>query len=279
MTQKKRPANRRKKSRRKKRALKKLLILLCVLAVLTFIISLVYTVFQLKAINVTGNQYTASQDVMDWIQEGQFSDNTLYVAAKYNMDHTEQLPSVESVDVKLISPWVVEVQVYEKELTGRIDCGNEFLYFDVDGIACHRTTEVWEGIPYIEGVEIEQDEVKLGERVPVKEEELFEQLSQLSKDLIELELYPDRMVYENKGIMVCFGDIHVMLGSDGFQEKLKQVSPILQKLNEQYPGRTGVLHLENYEAGEETIRFVPDENENEEENIDGQIPDEQIIQE
>ena len=49
-----------------------------------------------------------------------------------------------------------------------------------------------------------------------------------------------------------------MLGNDEFEEKLQQIPPILKELNEQYAELTGTLHLEKYDTGNTTIRFVPD---------------------
>lgn len=270
MAQKKRPANVRKKKRRRKRFMKKMLATLCVLAVLTFVISLIYTVFQVKKITVTGNQYTSSQDVTEWIQKDRFADNSLYIFFKYNMDNVKQLPSVESVTVKLETPWVLKVTVHEKTLAGRIDFGSDFLYFDANGIASLITSERLEEIPYIEGVELNMEEVKLGEEIPAQNVEIYQQTSEVSGYLSEQGLSPDRIVYEDNGITLYFDDIRVMLGNDDFEDKLKQIPPILKELEEEYEGMTGVLHLENYENGSTTVRFVPD-TVSEEDEIDDEM--------
>ena len=54
-----------------------------------------------------------------------------------------------------------------------------------------------------------------------------------------------------------FGIVEVLLGSGGYEEKLEQVQPILDKLAELYPDTAGTLHLENYDPDSESIRFVP----------------------
>ena len=41
------------------------------------------------------------------------------------------------------------------------------------------------------------------------------------------------------------------------KKSLAQVAPILEKLTELYPGKAGMLHLENYDAESESIPFVP----------------------
>lgn len=249
----------RKKKRRRRQLKKRMLRGLCVLAVLTFVICLIYTVFQVKKINVKGNLYTASQDVVDWMKKDRFSDNSLYLYLKYNRDDIEQLPSIESVDVELQSPWIVEVQVHEKELVGGISFGEKYLYFDAEGIASVITAEKLEGVPYIEGVDIAEEKVELGKTIPVEDTWLYQQIKEFSSCLAELELEPDKIVYEDSGITLYLESIRVLVGNDAFEEKLQQIPPILEKMNEQYAGLTGTLHLEKFNAGNTTIRFVPDQ--------------------
>lgn len=261
----------RKKKRRRRRLRKRILRVLCALAVLTFVICLIYTVFQAKKINVKGNQYTASQDVVDWMRKDRFSDNSLYLYFKYNRDDIEQLPAVESVKVKLKSPWVVEVQVHEKELVGGISFGAKFLYFDAEGIASLITSERLEGISYIEGVDIAEEKVQLGETIPVEDTWLYQQIKEFSSCLAELELKPDKIVYEDSGITLYLESIRVLVGKDAFEEKLQQIPPILEKMNEQYAGITGTLHLENFNAGNTTIRFVPDQMPEDEDDSEDEV--------
>ena len=259
MAQKRRPVkgNAQRKKRRRRRFMKRMLSILCVLAVLTFVISLIYTVFHVKKINVTGNQYTTSQDVLDWMKKDRLSDNSLYLFWKYNQDSIEQLPSVESVEVKLKSPWVVEVKIHEKELVGQIKCGTQFLHFDLEGIASLLTDEKLEGIPYVEGIDVKVEEVQLGKGIPL-DDQICRQIKEIGKYLAGQELNPDRIVYEDFGITLYWGGIRILLGNDEFEEKLQQIPPILKELNEQYAELTGTLHLEKYDTGNTTIRFVPD---------------------
>ena len=259
MAQKRRPVkgNAQRKKRRRRRFMKRMLSILCVLAVLTFVISLIYTVFLVKKINVTGNQYTTSQDVLDWMKKDKLSDNSLYLFWKYNQDSIEQLPSVESVEVKLKSPWVVEVKIHEKELVGQIKCGTQFLHFDLEGIASLLTDEKLEGIPYVEGIDVKVEEVQLGKGIPL-DDQICSQIKEIGKYLAGQELNPDRIVYEDFGITLYWGGIRILLGNDEFEEKLQQIPPILKELNEQYAELTGTLHLEKYDTGNTTIRFVPD---------------------
>ena len=70
-------------------------------------------------------------------------------------------------------------------------------------------------------------------------------------------LTPDRLSCAEGSLRVYFGIVEVILGDGGYEEKLQQVGPILEKLAELYPETAGTLHLENYTEESESIRFVP----------------------
>lgn len=253
-----RQPKKKKRRKNKRRRLKILAVILGVVAVLVLLGYFAVGVCKLKQIVVTGNQYCSQQEMLDWIAEGKYSDNSLYVFWKYNQKDLKQLPVVESISVKLKSPWKVQVQVKEKRFYGRIDYDDGFLYFDKEGMAALKTPDVIEGVPYIEGMEVDLEKLKIGAVLPVADSEVFDKISEISALLEEYELTPDKISCEDGGMTVHFGGIRVSLGSSGFADKLAQVPPILAKMSELYADQTGVLHLENYEISDSSIRFVPD---------------------
>ena len=58
-------------------------------------------------------------------------------------------------------------------------------------------------------------------------------------------------------MQIYFGIVEVLLGDRDYEVKLQQIPPILEKLAELYPETAGTLHLENYNADSDNIRFVP----------------------
>ena len=86
---------------------------------------------------------------------------------------------------------------------------------------------------------------------------IFEKIVEVSKNLKKYNLTPDRMGCTDGGVQIYFEIVQVSLGNGNYEEKLRQVEPILKKLTELYPGKAGVLHLENYDAESESIPFVP----------------------
>lgn len=210
--------------------------------------------FQVRKIDVKGNQYLSSQEVADWLGTDELSGNSIYLLCKYNLTDYELLPAIEDVKVSLKNPWTVKVKVTEKRIAGYIILGDDFVYFDKDGIVLAKTREWWDDIPCIEGLSI--SEVKLYEELPISKEnkKAFEHLLDMSLTLKKYELKPDRIVCQGADLYLYFGNVCVILGDDAPGERIAQIPPILEKLGEQ----GGTLHLENYSENSTTISFEKD---------------------
>lgn len=213
--------------------------------------------FHVQKITVTGNQYCTTNEVIQWVQQDKYSGNSLYILAKYNLTNVEQLPLVEQAEVSLKNPWTVQVRVYEKTLIGYFDLNGEGLYFDKDGVAMIKTLEPLENIPYIEGLDIDPAQVKLHEPLPIDDRNVFQSILDITQLLEKHALTPDRIVLSGGSVNLHFGPVTVQLGTGDFADKTAQISPILQKLNEQFAGQAGVLHLENFSRTNDSVSFVP----------------------
>lgn len=250
---------RKKKRRRKRRILwRAILALFGIMAVLALLCYLTVILFETKKIDVTGSQYSSEQEIREWIQSDPNASNTLYILWKYNQEDIVQLPIIEKTRAKWKSPWEVTVQVTEKTFGGRIDFNGESLYFDKDGMACLKTADVIEGVPYIEGMELDAEKVKLGDTLPVADKEIFENIHTITGLLKKAELTPDKISCDGNDLTLHFGGVRVQVGNGDYAEKVNQAVSILAKLQELYPGQAGVLHLENYINTDSHIRFVPD---------------------
>lgn len=252
------PEKRGKKPKRKKSGRKFLVGLLCGIIILAGLGYLVIVLFEVEQIVVTGNQYCSEQEIIDWLKQDKYSDNSLYLLWKYNQNDVAQLPAVEEAKVGLKDLKTVSVQVKEKTFSGRVDYEGKFLYFDQQGKAALITDSVIEGVPYIEGMEIKAEKITLGKALPEEEGQVYEEIKEIIPLLEKQGLSPDRIACEGTDLTLHFGGVRVQIGSGKFSERLAQVPPILEKLTEMYSDQTGVLHLENYDVSGSSIRFVPD---------------------
>lgn len=78
---------------RKKRIIKQaamkaiLVIILVCIAMITFLL-----LFQVRKIEVSGNQYLSRQEIADWVQDDNWSSNSLYVMIRNHLMNHELLP-------------------------------------------------------------------------------------------------------------------------------------------------------------------------------------------
>ncbi len=244
----------------KRKKYKKRKILPIVLSVLGFLViasAVVVLLFRTRAIEVEGSSYYSENTITTWIQNDKMSANTLYVLLKYDLLDGDLPSGVERFQVSLKNPWTLRVTVQEKEMAGYVTDGDAYLYFDGAGTAILRSKKLVGGVPCIEGLTGDVSGVKAGEKLPVEEDDIFENIVDISDNLRKYDLAPDRISCAEGDIRLYFGGVEVILGEGGYEEKLRQLEPILGKLNELYPDTAGTLHLENYTSESESIRFVP----------------------
>ncbi|PQL31294.1 cell division protein FtsQ/DivIB [Mediterraneibacter gnavus] len=231
--------------------------LITVLSVLVLFFA-VFLLFQTRKIEVTGNQYCQDEELVKWVQKDKYAFNSIYIWWKYNYGDVTKPAAIESVKVSIKNPWTVVMKVKEKEFLGYFDYQGEFLYFDEDGTAALKTTEVIPGAPFIEGLELNTKKVKMNKKLPVTDQDIFERIVEVTRLSNKYELSSDRLTCSDGGVNLIFGVVTVQLGKGNYEMKIAQISPILEKLNEKFAGQAGVLYLENYETSGTSVRFVPE---------------------
>lgn len=244
-----------KKKKRRRQAWKTVLTIAAVLILLGLI--LVFG-FRIRTVEVKGNDYYGDNSIASWIQNDRLAENSLYVLLKYRFTQPDMPSAVESMEVSLKNPWTLLVKVQEKTMLGYVDYDGAYLYFDREGIASLRTKKVMEGVPYVEGLDFDASSVVIGEELPVEDDSIFGKIMDASQYLKENELSPDRLVCGENGITLYFGKVEVLLGNSGYDNRIAQIKPILEKLQEKYPDTAGTLHLENFDESSDAVRFVPE---------------------
>lgn len=241
-----------KKKKNKKRTICAI-ILVIMMACFWFIVFLL--LFQVRKINITGNEFLSKSSVAEWIEEDELSTNSLYVWWKFNFSHYKKPAAVEDVKVSLSNPWTVKVKVKEKQIVGYLIVDDQFVYFDKDGLVLEKTNEWRDNIPGIEGLNVSKAE--LYKELPVSKgyKKVFSNLLEMSSSLKKYKLKPDRVICKDEDIYLYFGKKCVLLGNKNFPDKIAQIPPIFDKLGD----KTGTLHLERFDEFNTTITFAEGE--------------------
>ena len=183
-------------------------IILVVLTVLIVMAAAAVFLFRTRSYKVEGNSYYGERTITTWIENDPLSVNSLYVLYKYNFTDADLPSGVESLSISLKDPWTVKVKVKEKEMAGYVDYDGAYLYFDRTGTAVLRTKKIIEGVPHIEGLMFDSAKAKIGKKLPVEDDSIFEKIVEVSKNLKKYNLTPDRMGCTDGGVQIYFEIVH-----------------------------------------------------------------------
>lgn len=269
-----------KEKRRKQRLLKKVLIGILVFMILTVVaVFVVINVFVVKNVKVEGNELYDEQLITDTVLNDEYSWNSLYVLLKYTFIDTEEVPFIDTMEVRLEDPQTLKIKVYEKGMLGYlyISAIGENAYFDKDGFVVETSTRIIEDVPKMDGIDC--DEVILYEKLPIENQQLRDILT-LTQALKREGLEPDSIHFGlEQAPVLYYGDTEVWLGSI---ELLTQKVARLKEIMPSIKGIAGVLHMENWTEESANIIFekAPEVPETDAEgditDVEGDTPDAEV---
>ena len=166
--------------------------------ILLAIFLVLIAVFQVRDVEVTGNVLFTEEEVKDMIINDALTSNSLYLTWKYrNSKPDDSMPFFSAVDIVLLSPSSVRIQVYEKTQIGYIQKDGQNVYFDKNGCVLQCTEEKKEGVPEITGIEIGTPVIY--ETIPIEDEKILKEMLDLAQMLNERNLVQmcirDRMIH------------------------------------------------------------------------------------
>ena len=226
-----------------------------VVLILTIAIILVsaFLLTYVQKIDVTGTEYSKEEEILECIQADPYTMNSIYTFWKYKTGGFSFPEVVDSVEIGFKAPWELQVTVKEKEIVGCVLVGEQYVYFSEDRTVIWKGTEMIEGNPVVEGLEV--GNITEREPLQIENEKVFSYIINISKEIQKNNLSPDRIVWEEDSMNLYFAGVKVQLGKTNFDDKLVQLPPILEKLE----GQTGVLHLEHYSGVSTGISFEKEE--------------------
>ena len=231
-----------------------LIVFLSALVLVCVGILVIKTKFTITSVDITGNEHYNADEIEDYVLNGKYGHNSIYLYLKCRFAGVDEVPFVEKMDVELLSPTEVKIRVYEKAVAGYVEYLGHYLYFDKDGIVVESSTRRMEGIPFVTGLDFNY--ITLHEKLPVEKEDIFRLILDITQLLTKYKIDIDRIYFDNNyNITLYFGQVRVFLGnSDHIDEKINRLRFILPEL----PDEPGVLHMENYAGEGDKFTFSKD---------------------
>ena len=164
-----RPKKKKKKKKRKHRVYAFSVLLF---AFLIFVLG-IFILFHVQKVEVKGNDYCSTEEIVKSVQNDKYSVNGLYVLAKYKLGYGKQPDCFESIKVSLKNPWTLKITVQEKERIGYVmDSDGKYYYFDQDGMVVDVEEAPVDGIPLVDGMD--PDELKLYHKLKKKSSIIYQ---------------------------------------------------------------------------------------------------------
>ncbi|MBO4846973.1 MAG: cell division protein FtsQ/DivIB [Lachnospiraceae bacterium] len=212
--------------------------------------------YTVDTIIVEGSTHYTTEEISRMvIGDGFLSKNSVLLSLKYRNKEIKDVPFIETMSVRIMSPTSIKITIYEKAIAGYVEYLGQYIYFDKDGTVVESSDIRTEGIPQVMGMKF--DHVVLWEKLPVSDEEIFKNILDVSQLLGKYEIKVDKIYFDdNYNVTLYFDDARVKLGSfDNIDEKIIKLKAILPELK----GRKGVLRLENYTVDSGYASFEEDE--------------------
>jgi len=204
-----------------------------------------------QSVEVKGNTIGEKSEIVSWIKEDPMTSNSLYTWWKFNSGTFKiSYPRyIENMKVKLVAPWKIRVDVQEKQVVGCMLVGNAYVYFDKEGLVLKKQVEYETGIPVIEGIQVE--DTMLYEYLKVDNKKVFSYIVNLTEEIENQKLHPDRITWEDENMNLYFEGVRVNLGKSNYGEKIAQLPEVLPHLE----GQRGTLRMEHYTSSNKKFSF------------------------
>lgn len=228
--------------------------LLALLIALTAAYVYIVKNYTVTTVYVEGNVHYTNEEIMETVMEGRYGNNSLFLSMKYKDKSIVGIPFVEKMDITVLDPHTIKIEVYEKAVAGYVEYLERYLYFDKDGIVVESSNEKTRGIPMVTGLSF--DHVILYEPLPVENNEIFKEILSITQLVSKYSLSIDRIYFgSNSSLTLYFNEVRVALGSGGnLEEKIIELQYMLPELEE----KSGTLRMESYTEDTRTITFEPD---------------------
>ena len=237
---------------------KRLTIIGVVLAVIFILLLSAYEYilnnYTITTVYVDGNVHYTNEEIMEMVMGGRYGNNSLFLSLKYRDKGIEGIPFIQTMDVAIEAKDTIRITVYEKALAGYVSYLGRYVYFDKDGIVVETSEEETKGIPQVTGLTF--NHVILHEPLPVENEEVFNEVLNITQQLSKYSLTVDKIYFDTDyHVTLLFGNVKISLGtSDNIDEKIMKLQYILPELE----GKSGTLDMTEYNEDTTTYSFEQD---------------------
>ncbi len=236
---------------KKKRHFRGGILLLLALLVIALGVLAVWNM-KLTDITISGSSYYSDDELLAYIFPEAKYYRTVMSFWNNRFGEHEDIPFVKSYELNITGLHSAQIVVYEKTIIGYIPYMGNYLYFDTDGYIVETSTDMVEGLLFIDGINF--DYFVLNSQLPVDDDSVFADVLVLSRVISQEELEVERVYFDSDlNITLMMGDLKVYLGSATLiEEKIHTLTDILPQIEDE----SGTLYLDSYSTVNDTVEYI-----------------------
>lgn len=216
-------------------------VLMLLFSVLSVSAALILMLFNFETATINGNTKYSSEQIESFITRGTLGDNTFVMAVKYHQRKVTDIPFVDRIDIDIINPSTVRVNITEKPTDGCISYKGNNVYISKEGYVETVSGRIVEEATVINGVVLTH--AKTGMQVLAKNQLGLDLSLELLRAADKYGLHVDSIdVDEKSNLTAMFGQVKVMLGKTGYDKKMFKLHQIFPHLD----GRSGMISMTGY---------------------------------
>lgn len=182
--------------------------------------------FYIQEVEVSGNEYCDSQEIVECVQNDKLSKNSLYVLAKYSLGQGKKPECLDTLKVSMKNPWTLKITVKEKTRVGCVKSGKKYSYFDQTELVVNETEVKDSKIPVVSGLKIKKN--KLYSQIKTTNQTKFSEIVEACGESQRYGIYPEKIYVKDQQIYMDFGNVRACLGNQVSAEQIAQIRPILK---------------------------------------------------
>ena len=226
--------------------------LIIVIIIAAAVMAVLFGVFNIHHVEVSGNEQFTAEQIQKDLMDSRLTHNTLYLGWKYrNAQAQNEVPYLDSVQVKILSPSSVRINVTEKPLVGTIQYSSQYACFDDEGIVLKLLDSQPEDMPLVTGIMMDSPE--LYQKLAMDNTALRKNMLDLCGILSDSELDVKTVNFDdNLNITLYIGNIEAELGqAEYLSEKIANLVSLYEKVKNQ----KGTLNMTAFTGSDEPITF------------------------
>ena len=151
--------------------------------------------YTVDTIIVEGSTHYTTEEINKMvIGDGFLAKNSVILSLKYRNKEIKDVPFIETMSVRILSPTTIKITIYEKAVAGYVEYMGQYIYFDKDGTVVESSDIRTEGIPQIMGMKF--DHVLIDEAQDLSLAQMTAVMRLYKTDIDKMLLYNDCMITE-----------------------------------------------------------------------------------